>query len=1071
MNKDLKDKAAREQIRTLLDLSLFVEAGAGSGKTASLVARMAAMIESGGCAINEMAAITFTRKAAGELRERFQLELEKYFRDENDIDQKELLRGALDHIDQCYIGTIHSFCSAILRERPVEAGLSPDFEEIEGIEERLLEKRAWEEYLLQIKLETPDILNRLQRADLSTEDLFQAYRNLNLYPDVEIAYAAADPPLIDREARSELKKLVVSAAKYLPPFEPQRGWDPLQKKIRMILRRQRIFNLDDDIQFLRLLDDLDRSQAKITLNRWLSNDGARESQSAYEQFKARYLDPILKQWREHRYMISLEFLEPACRYYHDLRARENSLNFQDLLMHCADLLRDNPEVRGYFQNRYRRILIDEFQDTDPIQAQVMLYLTGSDLGERDWAGLSPMPGSLFVVGDPKQSIYRFRRADIDTFEQVRGMIIDSGGLVVSLSSNFRSVPEILDWVNPSFSSLFTAMSAPYQAGYLDMEAVRSSSPGSQKGIWRMMVDDQSKAAGDAAQAAAWIKAAMGGALQLDRSDEEISSGLDSRPVPSDFLILLHYKKDMAEYARALEKAGIDYYAAGANDISSSSYARELLYLLKAVSDPGDPVALVTALRGPFFGVSDQSLYDFKRSGGRFYSLSEIERSPDDGLEALAYAFDALKQYWLWSQQMTASAALERIVESCGVVPMALAKNEGPSQAAGILQVLEIMRLQEQQGNVHFADIIDFLENILEEGLEEEINIAGNRKQGVRLMNLHKAKGLEAPVVILANPWHNSGREPDLHVSRRQGQPCAYFRLTRSSGFTSRTIAQPVSWDSYSAEEARYAQAEKIRLLYVACTRARNLLVIVQNADKPAKSPWSPLDEFLAGAYIADRHPVELPAKTESKSSETLPESRQKRTESITAASALSFRHASVTELVKSGQDEPQRFYTGKGQSWGSAIHKALELLAHDSLLLDKEGWLESILISEGRKTEEKEEARELLAKLLETPLWRRIKNAEQVLTEVPFGSWEQDTYLTGTIDLVFKEAAGWTIIDYKTDAVKDEAHRKQLLDYYQPQVELYKEYWEKISGEKVVGAEILLISSIVVVRDIEFSSS
>ena len=172
--------------------------------------------------------------------------------------------------------------------------------------------------------------------------------------------------------------------------------------------------------------------------------------ASWNDFAGEVAQPLIQTWREHRYEPILRAIAPAREQYDRLRQEAGGLNYQDLLMKAADLLRDKPQIRKYFRKRFTHLLVDEFQDTDPIQAEVMLLLTAQRDAETDWRKCRPVDGSLFVVGDPKQSIYRFRRADIATYNQVRQIIERSGGQIVALSANFRTIGPLVEWVNETF---------------------------------------------------------------------------------------------------------------------------------------------------------------------------------------------------------------------------------------------------------------------------------------------------------------------------------------------------------------------------------------------------------------------------------------------------------------------------------------------------------------------------------------------------------------------------------------------------------------------------------------------
>jgi len=164
---------------------------------------------------------------------------------------------------------------------------------------------------------------------------------------------------------------------------------------------------------------------------------------------------VLKSWQQYLHGPLSGFIKKGVDYYSRWRRDHGILNFADLLTGTADLLRSNPGVRQYFKERFTHILVDEFQDTeDPVQAEIILFLTGSDSSEKNWRNISPVPGSLFVVGDPKQSIYRFRRADIDIYNMVKKIFTDGAGEVLELYSNFRSLPFMADTVDKVFKPLF-----------------------------------------------------------------------------------------------------------------------------------------------------------------------------------------------------------------------------------------------------------------------------------------------------------------------------------------------------------------------------------------------------------------------------------------------------------------------------------------------------------------------------------------------------------------------------------------------------------------------------------------
>jgi ATP-dependent helicase/nuclease subunit A len=1080
----LKDQQARQQIVNKLDTCILVEAGAGSGKTSSLVDRMVALIRDDRCRAESMAAITFTRKAAQELRGRFQVELERAFAKETEDTQREMLGRGLEELDRCFLGTVHSFCATILRERPIEANLDPDFEELDDIEDAFLLERAWDEYLVSVQNGSPELLEGLQKLDVDALDLQAYYRVLSTYTDVEVVSAHVPWPDVTA-ARRELYALLDWARSVVPQNPPVKGWDGLQELLRTALRRRSVFDLNDDIILLRLLADIDRSGG-ITLNRWNSPEDAKQAKDRFETFRNDYLEPAIGQWREYRHAPIIEFILPAIAHYEKLKMEKSRLNYQDLLINTATLLRQNPEVRSYFQGRYTHLLVDEFQDTDPIQAEIMFYLTGQDQSETEWRMLQPRPGSLFVVGDPKQSIYRFRRADIDTYNEVKRLIVASGGAVLHLTTNFRSLDALGEWANPVFRTLLSDNETRFQAAFEGLDTVRVAAGDHQCGLRKISIPKVERnkadeiARVDAARIATFISKALAGGMSFSRTDEERLAGLTEKPRPRDFLILMRYKANMDLYASALESRGILYQIAGGEGFSQSPELLNLLKLLRSLLDPGDPVRLVAVLRGRFFGISDSQLYRFKRAGGSFDIYSDIPELDPGDRDVFTWAYEQLRRFREWTQNLPVSAAVEAIMTELGSVPDALTGELGRSRAGRLVQCLELLADAERKGKTSLAVLVEYLANLVDVGIEEEINIAPWENDYVRIMNLHKAKGLEAPVVFLANPAKNASHTPTVHICRTDGMPRGFFVIENMWGYAREVLGQPVGWDAYCETEQQYLNAEENRLLYVAATRAKELLVVSTYEGKPEISPWSPFEAHLADVPAleecgddeetagADKK-IELRAGDFDKAKAAIQSIRN-------IINVASYSHVPVTSLVQDQESAPARVATRRGQSWGNVIHRMLDACARGTVP-DMEQLAARALEEERRNPEEAPRVLQEVGRVLDSPLWKRAMDSSQHYSEVPFytdikidkpGDTDEDTVISGTIDLVFKEGDGWVIVDFKTDTVSGEQQLASLVNYYAPQLELYRKAWESVVGEPVheVGLNFTSISKFLTVKNL-----
>jgi len=1042
LERPIPDQEVRDKIVQDLDKTILVEAGAGSGKTKSLVDRMLALLREGKCAVETLAAVTFTRKAAAELRGRFQTELEESIQKEKEGEIRNRLVDALQNLEQCYIGTIHSFCARILRERPIEIALDPEFEELEDIEDIIFREKSWFDYLIKVRIEDEAMLQKLDDVGISPEDLKDAFKEICTFPEVTLAGGRSDAPDYGRY-RYQLEAFLENARKIVPLERPEKGFDELMNLMRRCFRRQRIFKFDDHLDLMETFDILDKGKVDFKVTYWPDKDEGKAFKADFDRFQEEVIRPGLKEWREYRHSVVLDFLRPAVQFYAARRKSESLVNFEDLLMMTSRLLRDNPEVRQYFGRKFTHILVDEFQDTDPIQAEVMMYLTGTDVDEGDWRKLSPRLGSLFVVGDPKQSIFRFRRADIDIYNLVKEQIVRAGGEVLTLTANFRSMDSLRDWVNPVFERVFPEVFTRYQAGYAPLHTLRPEVQKTISGIYKIVAPRVKRhtqipiAEYDAAMIGDYIKWACEGNVKVARSRREQAMGLEPEVSPGDFMILFRYKKNMQVYARALEKRGIPFEITGGKAFEESEEIREIVNLAQALVDPENPIYTVAVLRGIFFGASDNELLNFKRKGGRFSYLQRFElegaaenkdviapgagdlnglrdgadedrdagmrvkadsdavnnkdsikledkitdeledsiknkdvvkfgtatensdsavheeEDDDDGSDEnkteftddrIVIALKTMRKWWQWTIEYPATTALEKIFEESGIINYLASAEMGNSKAGNVFRLLEILRDREMEGETSFAELVDFLRDLTTEYDVEEMSLMPGRADAVRLMNLHKAKGLEAPVVFLANPV---GLAPHLHIPVRhimrtdEVSPLGYFLCRRKWGRQWKTLSQPEGWDEKFLDEKMYRDAEERRLMYVAATRARNILVVSSYEHNLGdKRAWGILDDALG-----DVPELEIPMKAEVAPREKLVVDEAELTaartgieKKVTAGNRPGYRVETVTALAKEGiategQALPERVRGGLGMSWGRVVHSVLNILGKE---IDKE---------------------------------------------------------------------------------------------------------------------------------------
>ncbi len=1068
----LPDADARRKITSDLKTTFLVEAGAGSGKTKSLVDRMLSLLSAGECKIDNIAAVTFTRKAAAELRGRFQTELEKKVVGMQKSKMRERLAQALHFLEQSFIGTIHSLCAKLLRERPIEIALDPDFEEIEEIENSVFRQKCWHDFLDKEKADGSLLEKELEDVGLFPHELKDCFDTLSEYPEVEFKTGSEKQP--DYKClRKELELFLKQAQDKVPKYPPAKGYDGLQSLIHRCFLRQENLGFKDYRILMETYELLDKSPG-LTQNRWPTAEQGKDFQDTFEEFRESSVREALREWREYRHVKVFLFLKPALEFFEKKRLAHAKLNFQDQLLFTSRLLRDNREVREYFSRKFTHILVDEFQDTDPIQAEMLLYLTGKNIEQRDWKKLMPYPGSLFLVGDPKQSIFRFRRADIDTYNLVKKQIIKSGGEVLFLNTNFRSLHSLRDWVNPVMRSVFLKDKNDFQAAFAPLETLRAGD-GTFKGVYKITIPKQKGNLEkdivkiDSERIADFISWACKENIKLDRTREEKEEGLDEKAQPSDFLILLRYRKKMNFYARALEKKGIPFEITGGDAFSESEDIREIVNLLRALNSPDNMIYTVAVLRGLFFGVSDDELFKFKQSGGRFNFLVKKEEHGKE-VERAAKALFTLYKWWYWMREYPVSVALEKIFEDSGVINYIASTEMGKSKAGNAFKLLELLRDKETKGVTSLAELTDYLEELTSIHEIEELSLTPGRKNAVRLMNLHKAKGLEAPVVFLANPKGVRKHEPDKHVIRTKNIPEGYFVLSKKvSKFHKIIVSQPAGWEKAVEEEKKYEAAEKDRLNYVASTRAKNCLIISTYAkDLGEKKAWGFLDSFL-GQVNELEGTIPFAKKDFSSTAENLilkkdewQNAKKEFKKRINIFHKHSYTVDSITNFSKAGRKRPGWQESGGGGfSWGNVVHHMLEAVGKgetDNLALRAE----NALTAAERDVGEKGRLLVLIESIMRSDFWARVMKSDKKYFEVPFSvKVDNDKknvpfLLAGAIDLVFYDGDGWVIADYKTDEVKGDL--EDFILYYSSQIKEYVKYWEKITGQKVKEAGLYFTS-------------
>ncbi len=1087
------DQAQREMILTRLDQNILVEAAAGTGKTTSLVGRMVALLSRGMCKVGSLAAVTFTKKAAAELRGRFQVALERAAREARG-EERQLLGEALAQLDLCFIGTIHSFCARILRERPVEAGVDLAFEELDPESDHQLRSEAWAEAVASLVTHDPqEILSDLQEVGLTPHQLLSAFRGYADFSDVDHWPVPGPevrlPPLAPVQAA--IRSYIGHMEQLTPRLPSEAGSDPLIHRYLHLPRA--FFHLENFEDPRRVMEFLARCKnARPVQKNWtkegrFTKEDVRDEAARWNSFCETYVQPLQETWRQIRYRVVIKLMEYARQVYDRIRHQRRHLSYQDLLSKTAALLRSHPAVRRYFARRFSHLLVDEFQDTDPIQAEVMMLLTATDAAQADWRRCQPRPGSLFVVGDPKQSIYRFRRADIMTYNAVKAMItrdVDGphGGLVLQLSTNFRTSGSIVDWVNHAFTHSFPGRASDQSPAYVPLQIGRDDGPdGDLSGVRVLRIPKERCRRGSDAVSyeaefiARFIRRALDQGLTVTRTSRQLEAGKSPQVSAADFMIVTARRANLGIYARRLQELGIPHQVTGGGVLNEGCELEALLGGLRAVLQPDDPTALVAALRGFLFGVSDTALYAFSKAGGRFSYRTEIPAAfRHEDRAALDEAFQCLKQIASWFNRLPPIAALEKMTARLGLFVHAGVQVSGEMEIGRLAKALELAR-GAQREMWSTAQLVEFLERLVQRvELADGISALAQPRDQVRIMNLHKVKGLEAPVVFLADPTHEHKFEVESFVDRSARRAAGYISIKESlaSSFHRPVLAHPQGWADLAAREATFLEAEALRLRYVAATRAGSLLVITQKSSYAKKNPWHHFEGDLTGTpELVDPGEQQAPAVEPREVS--LVEIRQAE-DSI--AARLTFLRRKTFDLLPAkklaqislaGEElqavpdgsgsvmslpDPGALDGERGMMWGNVIHQMLQ-----RAMLQPAADLKEVALTQLEEQDLDAEYADAVVAIIQSvmgsDIWQRARRSEECLLETPFQLlWDQEgghpRMVRGVIDLMFREGGGWVLVDYKTEPGEG-SDLTRLAQRHLPQMRLYAEAWRRCCGAPV----------------------
>jgi ATP-dependent helicase/nuclease subunit A len=1064
------DERHRQAAVAARGVNLLVDAGAGTGKTTLLVRRLVEMVAPADDAmaavpLERIAAVTFTRKAAGELKLRVREKLLSELAGTPTDTRRDRLAAALSAADTAFIGTIHGFADRLLRRRPVEAGLSPSYEVLEDAaalvhetfetllqaaeggtlagelagtvveaEAREAGEAVRQALAAEVQVETREFehgahhgLDALVRAFVEHRDVPPAPAKAAPFPAARVREAIAEFVATARPARAD-----TAGGRFLRGFadrleEVAGDLEPaaLLREVNAALRRKP--------GKLRLGEEFGGDRAgfeawKAWNGRTRKVQGEKVSEPGHEEA---VVGPA-RRWLATRLVRAFPVVVAL---YGKVKARHRAVDQVDLLLMLRDLLLDRRDVRAEMQGLFDHVFVDEFQDTDPLQAQIVLLLCEERPVAARWQDVVLAPGRLTLVGDPKQSIYRFRRADISVYESVREIVARGPHLLVPLTANFRSQPALVAHLNDRYDEILGAAvpgrpdfdAATGSVANRRLEPFRSGSAERCVAVLPYRSEDD-RAGSDRA-----LEARVLASFLRARHEQGLAYG--------DVAILAHSTFHVPLLLAELDRLGVPWSARGGTLFLEDPLHRQFLLGLRAIADGDDGVAAKALLREPFFAVD---LADLVRAG------AAKGETGDEGILRARAALDQVRELRRRRLERPPGETARDLLERTG---LGRAVALGPNGLQRLERLRELCFELERVAAREGLDL-DAATARLREWVDEPQGIDAPRpvgSQAVQVMSIHQAKGLEFPVVA----WWDARAT----FTPRAGQVA--WHVAPEDGAWSLDI-HGLSWEEPSGRDLRereqaYLKAERRRLVYVAGTRARDLLVvplsgkdgeeIIARALVGTSSPALDVhDEWVGERVPAWARRVKVPAAPRPREARALAASVAAAWDASAAEAGLArFEPRGVSteahaRVEAQAEDEAGARWTDRESRYGSVFGHTVHLAI--GAALREPGLSAAAAVARAARStgllEHVAEAAEDVARALaalEREGLRHVPGPDLRL-EYPLATGEGGLLLQGYVDLLAAGAGGVVVVDFKTDAPP----RGFVADAYPAYVEQVREY-------------------------------
>lgn len=847
--------------------NILIEAGAGSGKTTILVNRILNQIKNTEISLDKMVAITFTEKAAIGLQERFQENLFKAHT-QAEGEQKEKLKRAIEDMDKIHISTIHSFCSSMLKEMPFEAGLSLDFTIVRDDQDAVFKKGIFAQFCENDQTafdpEISEIKLRMGEVAINPDSLADTFCAICEKDGISWIYdqnsLEKDPQDFFLKARQIIKQVCEVLNKQDDPaigfteIELKRGGiltddetpvikDETRSVYKWFTQNEQAKPASDCMEMLGKLDaKMNICAGRNDKSKNFNPDFLNIGKGVNNRLKKDYqLDQVCGELKEdysrYRHALCMRFLIGAINYFNAEKKKEKKLTDKDLLVLARDMIKQSETARQFFSHKYTCFYIDEFQDTDPIQTELIFYLACRETTlPENWEDCQLKDGTLCMVGDPKQSIFAFTGADIKLYNRVKEkMQQDSNCRVYGLQRNYRSNRQICDWVENSYSKKLSGFGFPDQteagSSQAIFEGMTTLTPAcvadhqTLKGLYRYQLGEGTKdelIERDAPYIAELIAGLIANQAQISRYDTATQTTATRAVTPGDFMIITWFTTAMPRYINALKEKGIPVSVAGKIETKALEEVNNLVLLLSYLDDYRNSYRLAVVLEKLFAChlEADQrfTYHQFIWNEAEIKALADI-RIKESLLE--------IRKLLMLIGQVPPMVVVETVVNDFKTI-MAN-KNYDiitlNSAMGNVEQLLEVVRAEPYST---FSDIVARLQSLTENTLDREMSITDlieedGEYNAVRIMNLHKAKGLEGNVILLADPSTGvSGFNDTMLFIEEDGIKKGFVIPKDKYGSY---IGKPDGWNEAKAISDALKREEHLRLLYVASTRAKEALIV------------------------------------------------------------------------------------------------------------------------------------------------------------------------------------------------------------------------------------------------------